>query len=86
MKQNDQFVLQKGDNTAFVWMDVIKIGLQNCPSQIYNVDETGVPLNPIPRKIVVAKGMKKPCYHSPGQNGQITVVSCGNAAGNVLPF
>ena len=59
--------------------------LQNCPSQIYNVDETGVPLNPKPPKIVVPKGMKKPRYQSPGQKGQITVVACGNAAGNVLP-
>jgi len=47
------------------------------------VDETGVPLNPKPPKIV--KGMKKPCYQSPGQKGQITVVACGKAAGNVLP-
>jgi len=31
-----------------------------CPSQIYNVDETVVPLNPKPPKIVVPKGTKKP--------------------------
>ena len=29
--------------------------------------------------------MKKPRYQSPGRKGQITVVACGNAAGNVLP-
>jgi len=40
---------------------------------------------PKPLKIVVPKGMKKPHYQSPGQKGQITVVACGNAAGNVLP-
>ena len=50
------------------------------------MDETGVPLNPKPPKIVVAKGIKKPCYQSPGQKGQMTVVSCGNAAGNLLPL
>ena len=59
--------------------------LQNSPSQIYNVDETGVPLDPKAPKIVVPKGMKKPRYQSPGRKGQITVVACGNAAGNVLP-
>ena len=59
-------------------------GLQNCPSQIYNVDKTGVPLNPKSPKIVVPKGMKKPRYQSPGQKGQITVVACGNAPGNLL--
>jgi len=55
----------------------------SCPSQIYNVDETGVPLNSNPPK--VPKGMKKPRYQSPRQKGQITVVACGNAVGNVLP-
>ena len=32
--------------------------LQNLPCQIYNVDETGVPLDPRAPKIVVRKGMK----------------------------
>ena len=76
-RQDDKFVLRKGDSTAFVRMDAIneetltsyyklledtlqENKLQNCPSQIYNVDETGVPLNPKPPKIVVPKGMKKP--------------------------
>lgn len=60
-------------------------GLQNLPSQIYNVDETGVPLDPKAPKIVVRKGTKKARYQSPGRKGQITVVACGNAAGNMLP-
>ena len=59
--------------------------LQNSPSQIYNVDETGIPLDPKAPKILVPKGIKKPRYQSPGRKGQITVVACGNAAGNVLP-
>ena len=59
--------------------------LENAPSQIYNIDETGVPLYPKAPKIVVPKEMKKPWYQSPGRKGQITVVACENAAGNVLP-
>ena len=58
--------------------------LQNSPSQIYNVDETGIPLDPKAPKILVCKGIKKPRYQSPGRKGQITVVACDNAAGNVL--
>jgi len=98
-RQDDQYVLRKCDSTAFVRMhaineetltsyyqlleDTLKInGLQNCPSQICN--GTGVPLNLKPPKIVVPEGMKKPCYQSPSQKGQITVVACCNAAGNVL--
>ena len=34
--------------------------LQNSPSQIYNVDETGIPLDPKASKILVRKGIKKP--------------------------
>jgi len=48
-------------------------GLKNFPTQIYNVDETGVPLNPKPPKTAVPKGMKKHRYQLPGQKGQITV-------------
>ena len=41
--------------------------LQNSPSQIYNVDETGIPLDPKAPKILVRKGIKKPQYQSPGR-------------------
>ena len=34
-------------------------GLLDKPSQIYNVDESGVPLNPRPPKVVTAKGGDK---------------------------
>ena len=98
MERQSKLSLRKGDSTAFVRMDAVneetlngyfdlledtlkQNDLQNSPSQIYNVDETGVPLDPKAPRIVVPKGMKKP----PGRKGQITVVACGNAAGNVLP-
>ena len=49
--------------------------LLNKPAQIYNVDETGVPLHPRPPKLVSPKGreMKKVQYRCSGRKGQITM-------------
>ena len=58
------------------------------PAQLYNVDETGVPFNPCPPKIVSTNGRetKEVRYRSSGCKGQITV-ACANAAGQfVLPM
>jgi hypothetical protein len=57
------------------------------PAQIYNVDESGVPFNPRPPKIVSAKGRqtKKVRYRTSGRKGQITIVACANAAGQAIP-
>ena len=55
--------------------------LHNSPSQLYNVDESGIPLDPKAPKVVTVRGIKKARYQSPGRKGQITVVACGNAAG-----
>ena len=60
--------------------------LLNSPAQIYNVDESGVPFNPRPPKIVTQKGRdtKKVRYRSSGRKGQITSVLCANAAGQAI--
>ena len=57
------------------------------PAQIYNVDESGVPFNPRPPKVVSPKGrkMKKVRYRSSGRKGQITIVACANATGQAIP-
>ena len=62
-------------------------GLLDKPSQIYNVDESGVPFNPRLPKIITAKGRgtKKMRYRSPGRKGQITIVACANAIGQAIP-
>ena len=62
-------------------------GLLDKPSQIYNVDESGVLLNPRPPKVVTTKGRvtKKVRYRTSGRKGQITVVGCANASGQVIP-
>ena len=37
------------------------------PERIYNMDETGVPLDPRPPKLVAKKGKRKVCYRCSGQ-------------------
>ena len=61
--------------------------LLNCPSQIYNVVESGMPLNPRPPKVVSTKGRqtKKVRYRCSGRKGQITIVACANAVGQAIP-
>jgi hypothetical protein len=59
--------------------------LLNSPSRIYNVDETGIPLDPRPPNIVTRRGIKKVRNRVTGRKGQVTVVGCGNAMGQVIP-
>ena len=55
------------------------------PSQIFNLDETGMPLNPSPPHIVATRGMKNPSAIGSGDKSQITVLACCSASGYVLP-
>ena len=54
------------------------------PAQIFNCDETGMPLDQTPPYIVAAKGQKHPRAVVTGSRKQITVLACANAAGNAL--
>ena len=47
------------------------------PECIYNMDETGVPLEPRPPKIVAAKGQKKIWYRTSGQNHRLQSLVVG---------
>ena len=55
------------------------------PEQIYNMDETGVPLNPHPPKVVAFRGQKKVCYQCSGSKAQITVLGCCSGTGQTIP-
>ena len=57
----------------------------NSPAQIYNVDETGIPIDLKAPNVVTKTRTKKVQYRSTGRKGQITVVSCVSDAGQVLP-
>lgn len=57
----------------------------NCPSRIFNVDETGFPLNHKPQKVVVLRGCKHANTVTTGDKGQVTVLACVSAAGFTVP-
>ena len=53
--------------------------------QIFNMDETGMPLASPHVKIVTRKGDRNPVAPSSGDKSQITVVACVSAAGSFMP-
>ena len=55
------------------------------PSQIFNLDESGFPLNPKSPKVMAKKGYKHPSSVTSAETSQITVLSCCNAGGYTLP-
>ena len=57
-----------------------------CPNRIYNMDESGMPLDHKPPKVVARKGTRKVHCHTSGNKLQITVLVCANATGSVLPM
>ena len=59
--------------------------LKNSPQRIYNVDESGVPLDPKGLNVVAEAGSRKVRVRSTGRTGQVTVVACGNASGQFIP-
>ena len=59
--------------------------LTDCPGQIYNMDETGMPLDPRAPNVVAKAGQKKIRYRQSGKKEQITIIGCGNAVGQSIP-
>ena len=59
--------------------------LHSKPSQIYNVDESGIPFDPRAPNIVTMKGTKKVRYRQSGRKGQVTIVGCASASGHAIP-
>ena len=59
--------------------------LMSQPCLIFNVDETGLSLNPPPLKAVHIKGQRNPSQCSVGVRQQITVVGCVSAGGQFIP-
>ena len=64
---------------------LIKYDFINHPERVCNMDESGVPLDPKPPKVVAAKGQKKIRYRCSSQKGQITVLGCCSATGQMQP-
>ena len=64
---------------------LVEYDLLDTPAHIFNVDETGMPLDHHPPKVVCKKGMKNPSCITSGKKTQITVVACVSAAGYCIP-
>lgn len=91
--------LRRGDATAHVRMDatnkqsiahyfnLLEETLRKIdnPAQIYNMDESGMPLDPRPPNIIAKRGQKKVRYRVSGKKEQITVIGCVNAIGQSIP-
>ena len=59
-----------------------QLGLEDCPNQMFNVDESGFPLAGKPGKILAPRGMKSPQSLICGSGREnITVQSCVSASG-----
>ena len=59
--------------------------LEANPAQIYNMDESGIPLDFKTPNIVTETGSRKVRYRQSGKKGQITIVACVNATGQAIP-
>ena len=56
------------------------------PTFIYNMDESGMPLDHKQLKRIALKGSKKVHGQASGDKSQVTIVACASAAGTVLPL
>lgn len=74
------------DYFDFLDETLTKYGLKNKPSQIYNCDESGMPLQHKMPKIITRKGMKKVRQCSSGNKTQISILGCASAAGQTIPL
>ena len=60
-------------------------GLTDSPLQVFNMDETGLALDPKSMKTIQVKGCKNPQNVTSGTKQQITIVGCVRADGQALP-
>ena len=70
---------------AMLKKTLLENNLMNKPAQIYNVDESGMPLDHCPPKVISEKGQKKVRSRTSGNKSQITVIACMSASGHALP-
>ena len=60
-------------------------GLSQRPGQIFNCDETGMPLSHKPPKVIAQVGQKHPYSVTSGDKSQITILACASASGYSIP-
>ena len=59
--------------------------LLNKPKRTYNVDETSMPLDHKPPKVVTTKGQKKVRCRTTGNKAQVAVIACVSALVHTIP-
>lgn len=64
---------------------LLEYDLHDKPCQLFNIDETGMPLDPKPLRLVCGVGTKNPVAVGAGNKAQISVVGCVSAAGYCIP-
>ena len=60
-------------------------GLMHKPMQVYNCDETGMPLGAYHHKVVAQAGSNPTCITSNSSKSQVTVLACVSATGVAMP-
>lgn len=58
--------------------------LHDYPALIFNMDESGFPLDPKPLKTIDIRGSKNPYFISSGSKSQVSIAACVSAAGQSL--
>ena len=64
---------------------LLEYELLDKPCQLFNMDETGLPLDPKSLKAVCGVGTKNPAAVCTGNKTQVTTVGCVSAAGYCIP-
>lgn len=64
---------------------LVENDIMDKPFQIFNADETGMPLSLKTVKVVDRFGGKNPSHVTGNNREQITVLACGNASGSCIP-
>ena len=64
---------------------LLENNILNKPSNIFNLDESGFPLNPRPLKVLCRKGSRNPVHLTGDCKAQVTVLACTSATGYALP-
>ena len=69
-----------------LWEDVLlKNNLKDKPNRIFNLDESGMPLQHRPGKRIAVKGQKHVIVITSGDKTNVTVLACVSASGYALP-
>ena len=94
LRKGDSFSMAREKMTSYEifndYFDLLeetleKHGLKDKPSQIYNCDESGMPLEHKLPRVISIKGTKKVRQVSSGNKTQITILGCCNATGQAIP-